>query len=148
MTDRVAATTPAASPESASPDAATWASDARTRLADTDAALAARFDRNADIDDLLRDRTRAVDAIVRDAWSRCVPDDAPLASFAVGGYGRGELYPQSDIDLLVLADAGAQATQQEALACFFALLWDAGLPVGHAVRSPEECTTAALRSVR
>lgn len=143
MTDRVAATTPAASPESASPDAAAWAADARTRLSDTDAALAARFDRNADIDDLLRDRARAVDAIVRDAWSRCVPDAAELALFAVGGYGRGELFPQSDIDLLVLADVDAQATYQDALARFFALLWDAGLPVGHAVRSPEECTAAA-----
>lgn len=130
MSDRVAASRSAASPAS-------------TQLAETDAALAERFDRNADIDDLLRDRARAVDVLVRDAWSRCIADDASLALFAVGGYGRGELYPQSDIDLLVLADVDAQAKDQDALAQFFALLWDAGLPVGHAVRSPEECTTAA-----
>jgi [protein-PII] uridylyltransferase len=144
MTERAAAKQPAAgSPVPASPDAAAWAVDARALLAQADAALASRFDKGGDIDDLLRDRARAVDAIVRDAWSRCMPADAPLALFAVGGYGRGELFPQSDIDLLVLAGADAQAAHADALARFFALLWDAGLPVGHAVRSTDECTSAA-----
>ncbi|MET0718204.1 MAG: [protein-PII] uridylyltransferase, partial [Pseudoxanthomonas sp.] len=62
---------------------------------------------------------------------------------AVGGYGRGELFPQSDIDLLVLAEPDAQLAHGEALAAFVALLWDAGLPVGHAVRSAAQCTQAA-----
>ena len=148
MSERAAATEPAAGPAGTasvppSPDAAAWAADSRARLAEADSALAARFDQGGDIDDLLRDRARAVDACVRDAWSRCLADDAPLALFAVGGYGRGELFPQSDIDLLVLAEAAAQAAHADALAAFFALLWDAGLPVGHAVRSAEECTSAA-----
>ena len=88
---------------------------------------------------------RSADALVREAWARCIPADAPLALFAVGGYGRGELFPQSDIDLLVLAGdlRVRRATQHDALARFFALLWDAGLPVGHAVRSIDECTSAA-----
>ncbi|UHQ19417.1 [protein-PII] uridylyltransferase [Lysobacter sp. KIS68-7] len=146
MTER-AAVPAAVPPVDAAPDAAAWAAGARTRLAEADATLAAKFDRGADIDDLLRDRTRAVDALVRDAWSRCIAGDAPLALFAVGGYGRGELYPQSDIDLLVLADAPAQAQFQDALARFFALLWDAGLPVGHAVRSAEESTAAAADDI-
>jgi [protein-PII] uridylyltransferase len=143
MSERAAASVPAAESPAPSPDAAAWAGEARERLARVDADLATRFDRQDDIDDLLRARAMAVDALVRDAWSRCVVADAPLALFAVGGYGRGELYPQSDIDLLVLAEADAQATFQDALAHFFALLWDAGLPVGHAVRSAEECTCAA-----
>jgi [protein-PII] uridylyltransferase len=66
-----------------------------------------------------------------------------VALFAVGGYGRGELFPQSDIDLLVLAEAGPQLRHADAIARFFALLWDAGLPVGHAVRSTAESTEAA-----
>ncbi|MGO4782110.1 nucleotidyltransferase domain-containing protein, partial [Lysobacter sp. 2RAB21] len=76
-----------------------------------------------------------VDAQVRAAWQLCIDTDAPLALFAVGGYGRGELFPQSDIDLLVLAEPEAQTAQAEQLGCFFASLWDAGVPVGHAVRS-------------
>ena len=120
-----------------------WAAATRASLAQADAALAVRFDADADIDQLLIARTRTVDALVRDAWSRCIAADAPLTLFAVGGYGRGELFPQSDLDLLVLAGVGAQDIHQDALARLFALLWDAGLPVGHAVRSLAQCTQAA-----
>ena len=139
---------PAAAPEaSAASRDADWAAAARARLAEADAALAARFDRNDDIDALLRDRTRAVDALVREAWARCIDARAPLALFAVGGYGRGELFPQSDVDLLVLADTAAQQDAHAALARLFSLLWDAGVPVGHAVRSAAECTRAAAEDI-
>ncbi|MEO6264643.1 MAG: nucleotidyltransferase domain-containing protein, partial [Luteimonas sp.] len=124
-----------------------WAAASRTLLAHVDGALAARFDRSEDIDQLLVARTQAVDALVREAWARCIDADAPLVLFAVGGYGRGELFPQSDIDLLVLAEAEAQRAGHAALARFFALLWDAGLPVGHAVRSTGECTQAAADDI-
>jgi [protein-PII] uridylyltransferase len=129
-------------------DGEPWAAAARRSLAATDATLAARFDDGGDIDRLTRDRTRAVDALVRDAWSLHVAHpDSSLALFAVGGYGRGELFPHSDLDLLVLAEEAAQATHAEALAAFFAALWDAGLPVGHAVRSVAQCTTAAAADI-
>ncbi|MCI4566820.1 [protein-PII] uridylyltransferase [Lysobacter sp. CFH 32150] len=136
-----AVTVPAASNDAA------WAATARAALAEADVALAARFDKNEDISRLLSARAQKVDALVGEAWARCLPADAPLALFAVGGYGRGELYPQSDIDLLVLAEADAQQTSHDALARFFALLWDAGLPVGHAVRSAAECTQAAADDI-
>jgi [protein-PII] uridylyltransferase len=147
MNDRAAASVPAAGAPVAASTAADWAAAARATLAANGAELAARFDRNEDIDALLRDRARAVDAIVREAWTQCIDDEAKLALFAVGGYGRGELYPQSDIDLLVLAEPDAQASQHDALARFFALLWDAGLQTGHAVRSADECTSAAREDI-
>jgi [protein-PII] uridylyltransferase len=137
----------AALPQSPLDDAA-WAADARAALAADDAAFAARFDAGEDIDRLLAARTRAVDACVRSAWERCVggsPEDIGL--FAVGGYGRGELFPHSDIDLLVLAAPEAQQARHGLLARFFALLWDAGLPVGHAVRSAAECSEAAAADI-
>jgi [protein-PII] uridylyltransferase len=134
-----------AAPEPATPAAAGSPAAIRAALSAVDAALAQRFDSgpDIDIDRLLRARTDAVDAQVRAAWQACIDEAAPLALFAVGGYGRGELFPQSDIDLLVLADPQAQTAQAEQLGCFFASLWDAGLPVGHAVRSAEQCTEAA-----
>ncbi len=95
----------------------------------------------------MRERARGVDALVREAWAIHVGEREALALFAVGGYGRGELFPHSDIDLLVLADDDAQAGASEALAAFFAALWDAGLPVGHAVRSPGQCTAAAAGDI-
>jgi [protein-PII] uridylyltransferase len=127
--------------------AADWSAAARASLAAADAALAARFDRGEDIDALLAARTRSVDALVREAWSLCIPVEAPLALFAVGGYGRGELFPQSDLDLLVLAEPPAQARWQDAIARLFTLLWDAGFPVGHAVRSAAQCTEAAREDI-
>ena len=120
-----------------------WAADARAALAQADARLAERFDAGEGADRLVAARARAVDAQVREAWQRCIPDDAPLALFAVGGYGRGELFPQSDIDLLVLAEPAAQDALQPALARFLALLWDAGLQASQAVRSLAQCTAAA-----
>ena len=128
----------------ATPDGdAAWAAAARADAAQTDARLAKRFDQGEIVDRLVALRARAVDEIVRGAWSRCLPDDAGLALFAVGGYGRGELFPQSDIDALILAESDAQEAQRETLSRFFALLWDAGIAISQAVRSPAQCTEAA-----
>ncbi|HST45850.1 MAG TPA: HD domain-containing protein, partial [Luteimonas sp.] len=116
---------------------------ARARLAATDAALATRFDGGEPATRLVAARAAAADALIIEAWTRCVGSAGTASLFAVGGYGRGELFPHSDIDLLVLADDGAQGELRGALGCFFALLWDAGLPASHAVRSPAQCTEAA-----
>src|SRR5690606_36760982 len=126
---------------------ADWSAAARASLAASDAALAARFVRGEDLDALLAARTQAVDALVREAWLHCIPGEAPLALFAAGGYGRGELFPQSDVDVLVLADPDAQQRWHDALSRLFALLWDAGLPAAHAVRSAAQCTEAARADI-
>lgn len=133
----------AATPDAAPCDAAAWAQQARASLTATDAGLAQRFDAGDDVGRLVALRAHAADALISAAWRRCLGDACGGALFAVGGYGRGELFPHSDIDLLVLADERVQAGCRDALACFFALLWDAGLPASHAVRSPAQCTDAA-----
>ena len=120
-----------------------WAADTRAALALADGKLAARFEAGDGADRLVASRARTVDALVRDAWQRCLPQDAGLSLFAVGGYGRGELFPHSDIDLLVLAEPEAQQARQPALARFLAVLWDAGLEASQAVRSLAQCTEAA-----
>ena len=120
-----------------------WAASARESLAQADARLTRRFDGGEAADKLIALRARAVDALVIEAWQRCIPEDAALALFAVGGYGRGELFPQSDIDLLVLAEPDLQLDQHAALARFLAVLWDAGLQASQAVRSATQCTEAA-----
>ncbi|KRG67472.1 protein-PII uridylyltransferase [Stenotrophomonas terrae] len=122
---------------------AQWAADARQSLAHTDARLGKRFEQADNVERLLGLRTRAVDQLIIEAWQRCVPAGAGLALFAVGGYGRGELFPRSDIDLLVLAESDVQQRHEATLARLFALLWDAGLPASHAVRSAAQCVHAA-----
>ncbi|MDE2408116.1 MAG: [protein-PII] uridylyltransferase [Xanthomonadaceae bacterium] len=122
---------------------AAWSAGVRAGLLRADARLARKFDAGVPASTLVALRSRIVDAQVRAAWRRCLPAGAPLALFAVGGYGRGELFPFSDIDLLVLAAPAAQHAAQPALARFIALLWDAGLQASHAVRSAAQCTEAA-----
>lgn len=146
--DRASLTLGSEDPDRAGPhEDAAWAALAREQLAVADAAFAGRFDAVADIDRLLAERAAQVDTVVQAAWLRCVPAGADLALFAVGGYGRGELYPQSDIDLLVLAEPADSQAHAEALARLFALLWDSGLPVGHAVRSLEQCTQVSIEDI-
>src|SRR5690606_27475450 len=78
---------------------------------------------------------------------RGIPAGAPLQLLATGGYGRAELYPQSDIDLLVLAEPAAQQRHAAAIGAFFAALWDAGLQTSHAVRSIGECVEAGRADI-
>ena len=92
----------------AGPFHAQWAARARELLLRGDARLLKRYGQEVDIDRLLALRARLVDDLLRRAWHECIPEGAPLALIAVGGYGRGELFPRSDIDLLVLAEPDAQ----------------------------------------
>ncbi|MGV8959480.1 MAG: [protein-PII] uridylyltransferase [Stenotrophomonas sp.] len=120
-----------------------WAAIARQSLEHADARLFKRFDQADHIERLLALRARAIDHLMKLAWRRCIPADAGLSLFAVGGYGRGELFPHSDVDLLVLGESHCQRQHENALARLFALLWDSGMPASHAVRSAAQCTEAA-----
>lgn len=133
---------PAHAPPRDAGDAA-WIEAARETLAQSVDRLARRFDIGDPVERLLALRARAADAVIRQAWERCFAHDAGLSLFAVGGYGRGELFPQSDIDLLLLGEPAVQARWREAIARFLALLWDVGLQASHAVRSVAECADAA-----
>lgn len=135
--------TPADRPDPGVAGDADWAAEARPLLVHADMRLCKRFDQGEPTERLLALRARAVDQLVRNAWTRCIPADAGLSLHAVGGYGRGELFPRSDVDLLVLGETAAQQRHEQALARLFALLWDVGLPISHAVRSPAQCTSAA-----
>jgi [protein-PII] uridylyltransferase len=61
-----------------------------------------------------------------------------LTILALGGYGRGELCPHSDVDLMVLRPSAASGEENRGAELFLRLLWDAGMDVGHSVRSLEE----------
>jgi [protein-PII] uridylyltransferase len=140
-----AAITAADDPLRSGPDGdVLWVADTRVSLTQIDQRLARRFDAGENVGRLVALRARAVDALIREAWRRCLPADAGLALFAIGGYGRGELFPQSDVDLLVLADSDAQERCRDALARFLALLWDVGLQTSQAVRSAVQCTEASV----
>jgi [protein-PII] uridylyltransferase len=100
---------------------------------------------------LLRALARHVDATLVALWTRSmVPPGATLV--AVGGYGRGELFPHSDVDVLVLLpgdDSHAPATEalRAAIAGFLTACWDIGLEIGSSVRTVAECVAEARNDV-
>jgi [protein-PII] uridylyltransferase len=106
--------------------------------------LDGRFREGRDIRRLVEDRAWFVDQILRCAWERFDwSEDADIALLAVGGYGRGELHPNSDIDLLILLDSADHEIFRTPIEGFLTLLWDIGLEVGQSVRSVEECAEEA-----
>jgi [protein-PII] uridylyltransferase len=108
------------------------------------------FDEGVPIVDLVMARGRLIDAILLQAWQRHLPGDAPAALVAVGGYGRGELHPASDVDILILLDAPAvdgRAAVDSVLEALITFLWDIGLEVGQSVRTVAECVTEASADV-
>ena len=66
-----------------------------------------------------------------------MPPSAALV--AVGGYGRGQLFPHSDVDILVLLPVAADTDCARAVERLLTSLWDAGIELAHAVRTVEEC---------
>ncbi len=105
------------------------------------ASLADRFARNELVDNLVRERARLVDALLLRAWRHYLGTDVRrLGLVAVGGYGRGELHPCSDIDVMVLLPARSRVEQwRDPLQDFFTFLWDIGLEIGHSTRSVADC---------
>ncbi|MET1077566.1 MAG: [protein-PII] uridylyltransferase [Pseudomonas sp.] len=106
--------------------------------------LDGRFAAGRDIRRLVEDRAWCVDQLLREAWAHFSwSEDADIALLAVGGYGRGELHPYSDIDLLILLDSADHEIFRQPIEGFLTLLWDIGLEVGQSVRSVEECADEA-----
>jgi len=110
--------------------------------------LQERFAADEGIEELVRDRARLVDIALRAAWKRHAGRFAEdLALIAVGGYGRGELHPCSDIDIMVLLPKSDSSDWQRDIEKFLALLWDIGLEVGHSVRSIDDCQRESLADI-
>ncbi len=109
--------------------------------------LARRFGDGEPASVLVHDRARLVDALVVSAWRRHFGGESEeFALIAVGGYGRGELHPGSDIDLLILSPEGAGFVG-DSLRDFLAFLWDIGLEPGHSVRTIKQCIDVAADDI-
>ncbi len=107
----------------------------RQLLEDHARALALAFAAGADPRLLVRARAELVGRVVAQVWLLHLGEPAGVALYAQGGFGRGRLFPYSDIDLLVLDNATTAATSR-GLERVFAVLWDIGLKPSHAVRTP------------
>ena len=112
---------------------------ARKRLRDA-------FEFRADAGLYMRGLTRAIDLALQRIWREAkFPQE--LALLAVGGYGRREQFPGSDVDVLMLLPAAPYGELTTRIERFVGTLWDIGLEVGHSVRSLEQCAEEALKDV-
>ena len=84
----------------------------------------------------LADRSAQADQLVLRAFEQARPE---VTLAAVGGYGRRELFPFSDVDLLLLVDGPLEAPARDAVSEFLRILWDTGLRVSQSVHTPAEC---------
>ncbi len=107
-----------------------------------------RFDSDEPITNLVALHASMMDFLLEHAWRQLIPNGAKVALVAVGGYGRGELHPHSDVDLLILLHPDAeQGSVLDSIECFLRFLWDLKLDVGHSVRSVAQCNEEAGRDL-
>jgi [protein-PII] uridylyltransferase len=124
--------------------------DHRARKAAVLATLAAQGASTRGIGQLLARLARVADRTLRQLWAAAdFPDE--FALLAVGGYGRGELFPHSDVDVLVLMPDGTSADTnagvKQRVESFIGNCWDAGLEIGSSVRTVSECAALARSDV-
>lgn len=95
---------------------------------------------------LLQQHTRILDQLLKDIW-RAYALPANVSLVAVGGYGRGDMFPHSDIDLLILMPEHSDQQLQTDVESLVGTLWDIGLNIGHSVRTLQECLDEAKLDV-
>jgi [protein-PII] uridylyltransferase len=107
--------------------------------------LARQFDPHQPVNPLILAKAKFIDKLLLTCWKHFFADlENELSLIAVGGYGRSELFPHSDIDILVLLGDKQDLQFHSALSNFNAFLWDIGLQPGLSTRTVDECVDAAI----
>ena len=120
----------------------------RELIVNGDTILNEAFKQGTDITELVHQRANMIDALLKHLWSEHFSGDCPPISLvAVGGYGRGELHPHSDVDIMLLIDGEDTKAYAGNIESFITLLWDLGLDIGHSVRSLNDVKEEAKKDV-
>ncbi len=120
----------------------------KNALAEADECLSKKFRAREDVNKLVKARAWVVDQLVLHAWESLIPAGENISLVAVGGFGRGELHPHSDVDLLILlAEPSPDEELRSAIEAFVSLLWDAGFYLGHSARTVETCVSEAKKDI-
>ncbi|VAX09681.1 [Protein-PII] uridylyltransferase / [Protein-PII]-UMP uridylyl-removing enzyme [hydrothermal vent metagenome] len=109
--------------------------------------LREHFESGEPVTELVRERATLIDGLLICAWHKHLADNANASLIAVGGYGRGELHPGSDVDILILLGDEDHSHLTENLEQLLTFLWDIGLEIGHSVRTLAECIQEAKQDV-
>ena len=118
----------------------------KSLLKQKDIELKLKFNPHESVSDLLKEKSDFIDLVLKCCWEHFLGTHAnQLSLCAVGGFGRRELFPHSDIDIIVLLDSEDTSAYQENLSNLFTFLWDIGLKPGHSVRTVDECVSVAIK---
>jgi [protein-PII] uridylyltransferase len=106
----------------------------------------AEFQAHQGVEKLSKQLSNMSDVLLMNLWSQCqLHHDAAL--LAVGGYGRSELFPYSDVDILILLPDHQSETLSARVEQFIAQCWDAGVEIGSSVRNSAECLSEAAQDI-
>ncbi len=108
------------------------------------------FENDIEADVLVNQHAKTIDTVLQQAWKHFLgsnTDEISPSLIAVGGYGRAELHPNSDIDLMILLPCEDDSQWHDALTQFLTFLWDIGLEVGHSVRTLADCVEQATDDI-
>ncbi|SGY94641.1 bifunctional uridylyltransferase/uridylyl-removing protein GlnD [Moritella viscosa] len=120
----------------------------KSHMQEFQAWLEQRFFDGDDIIALVSCRAEYMDQLLNRLWQKFgLAKHSELALVAVGGYGRGELHPKSDIDLLITTTLPLTTEQEQAISIFITMLWDLRLEVGHSVRTVDGCLEQGLSDI-
>jgi len=108
--------------------------------------LDTRFHAGISANELIHSRAAVIDYLLTKAWNFFIPQNSNCCLVAVGGYGRSELHPHSDIDIMIIVD-NIKKIPKDAIEKFITFLWDMHLNVGHSVRTPKECASEAKKDI-
>lgn len=109
--------------------------------------LIEQFDQKTAVVELLHARSYCIDKLLTHLWQHYLKDfEDKLCLVAVGGYGRGELHPYSDVDLMILLPENLSGFEEQ-VQDFITCLWDTGLEIGHSVRSLNDCQIQAEKDI-
>jgi [protein-PII] uridylyltransferase len=121
-------------------------SEFKRQLAEGRAALEAAYRVRPNPPALLKRQAALVDRVLREVWAEAAMPPS-LALVAVGGYGRGTLFPYSDVDVLILLPEEMDEGDREQVSHLVSRLWDIGVELGHSVRTIEQCLSEAKQDI-
>jgi [protein-PII] uridylyltransferase len=120
----------------------------RDALSSASKALTDRFVAGESVTQLVLLRAQLIDHLLVHIWAKLCPGlGEHVALVAVGGYGRGELHPCSDVDFMLLLGETLPTSTDSVLSNFVATLWDVGLEAGHSVRTVADCAREAAADI-
>ena len=122
----------------------------RDYLKQSEQQLRHAFENDVDASELVHRHAETIDQVLQQAWQHFLgsnQDEQSPSLIAVGGYGRAELHPSSDIDLMLLLPSKDDSQWHDGLTQFLTFLWDIGLEVGHSVRTLDDCVQQATDDI-